>query len=211
VSPAARLASLVAGSAAATLALAVHPESLPAHMAEHVVLTSVAAPLIVLGRPVTLLLRLAGAPRRDVVAVLRSRAVRLLARPALAWTLFVVVQWAFHLPPLFDLALERPALHALEHLLFLGTGILFWEVAIGGDPVPYRLTGPAQTLYLLLAIPANDLITARYMVVGETTAGAVMGAGMVPLALAVCVVTWSWLRREERRARRWEAYVDAAR
>ena len=211
MSAGARVASLGAGLGTAALALAVHPESLPAHMAQHVVLTSVAAPLIVLGRPVTLLLRLAGPRRREIAAALRSRAVRLLVRPALAWTLFIAVQWAFHLPPLFDLALERPALHVLEHLLFLGTGILFWEVAIGDDPVPFRLTGPAQTLYLLLAIPANDLIMARYMIVGETTAGAVMGAGMVPLALAVCVVTWSWLRREERRARRWEAYVDAAR
>ncbi|MEO5884041.1 MAG: cytochrome c oxidase assembly protein, partial [Candidatus Limnocylindrales bacterium] len=98
------------------------------HMVQHVLLTFVAAPLIALSGPITLLLRAAppDARRRWILPVLHSRALRVLAFPVVAWVVFAAVMWVSHFSPLFDAALEDPIVHDLEHGLFLGTALLFW-------------------------------------------------------------------------------------
>ena len=73
--------------------------------------------------------------RRWILPVLHSRVAagpglpgRGLARSSPA------VMWASHFSPLFDVALEDPLVHDLEHVLFLGAALLFWWPAVGLDP-----------------------------------------------------------------------------
>jgi cytochrome c oxidase assembly factor CtaG len=196
------LAFLWAGLAVLAMGAALPDRSLTVHMLGHCLIAAVAAPLIVLGRPVNLALRaLRPGPRRQLVAVLSSTPARFLATPPVAWLLFVATQLAFHVTPLYDSALSVPWLHALEHGLFLGTALLFWEVAIGAAPLPRRLTGMAPALYLILAMPAVDLSAAWLMANGDSGAGTAMVAGMMPLGLVAAASAWAAARDEEARAR----------
>jgi cytochrome c oxidase assembly factor CtaG len=127
-----------------TLALALLPpldglaETLfTAHMAQHVLLVGVAAPLLVLARPLPAALRaLPGRTRLRVSAALRSRVVRapwgLLSRPGVAFAVHASALWTWHLPGPHQAALGSPALHAAEHGCFLGSALLFWWVMIHG-------------------------------------------------------------------------------
>ena len=130
------------------------------HMVQHLLLTMVAAPLIALGAPVTLLLRVAGATdrRRWILPVLHSRAVRVIGHPVVATLVFAGVMWGTHFSPLFDRALEDRLAHDLEHVLFLGTALLFWWPAVGLDPSPYRLSHPVRILYTFLQMPQNTFL-----------------------------------------------------
>jgi putative membrane protein len=164
--PANRLAAFCSGLAAAAAAL-LSPVDVysdvwfSVHVVQHLLLTLAAAPLFVLGAPVTLLL-LASSPerrQRSILPVLRSPVVAVFTRPPVALALFVATQYAVHLTPFYDLALRVPAVHVLEHVLFLGTGVLFWESVVGLDPAPGRRLGyPARLLVLALAIPLEGFL-----------------------------------------------------
>ena len=74
------------------------------------------------------------------------------------------VMWASHFSPLFDLALENPWAHRLEHALFLVAALLFWWPVIGPDPSPWKLKPSARILYAGLAMPQNTFLAlAIYM------------------------------------------------
>jgi cytochrome c oxidase assembly factor CtaG len=134
------------------------------HMVQHLLLTLVAAPLLVLARPLTLALQAATpATRARLLAALRSWPLAALTAPPLAWCGFALVLWATHFSPLYQAALGNPALHALEHLAYLGTALLFWSAVAAVDPSPARLSPPARILYLLLAMPPDDLPRARHL------------------------------------------------
>src|SRR5687767_11352494 len=94
------------------------------HMVQHLLLTMIAAPLLALGAPITLLLRVApGAVRRRyILPVLHSLPLRVLSFPVVTWVLFAGVMWASHFSPLYDAALESEALHVLEHAIFVSVG-----------------------------------------------------------------------------------------
>src|SRR5438034_6633712 len=103
--PAWRAISFAAGMTALAGGLALSDATLAAHMAGHALMVTVAAPLIVLGRPVTLALRaLPAAEARRLALIVRSRPVRIASHPLVAWSAFVGAQLAFHITPLFDLA-----------------------------------------------------------------------------------------------------------
>ncbi|HEV8488786.1 MAG TPA: cytochrome c oxidase assembly protein [Candidatus Limnocylindrales bacterium] len=131
-----------------------------AHMVQHILLTLVAPPLIALGAPITLLLRVARPDerRRLILPVLHSRIVRALSFPVVAWVLFAGVMWATHFSPVFDQALEDPFVHDLEHAAYLGAGLLFWWPAIGLDPTPWRMSHPVRALYVFLQMPQNTFL-----------------------------------------------------
>jgi putative membrane protein len=131
------------------------------HMVQHVLLTLVAAPLIALGAPLTLLLRVASPAtrRRRILPILHSRAMRFLAFPVVAWVLFAVVMWVSHFSPLFDAALEDPLVHDLEHLIYLASALLFWWPAVALDPAPWRMSHPARALYVFLQMTQNTFLS----------------------------------------------------
>jgi cytochrome c oxidase assembly factor CtaG len=106
-----------------------------AHMLQHLVLMVVAAPLLVVGRPLTTgLVGLPRGARRAAARLRRSIAPvgRWLRRPAVAWVVLTVPLWAWHTPALYTAALERAPVHALEHATFLVPSMLVWSVALDG-------------------------------------------------------------------------------
>lgn len=173
--------------------IATYAEALLAvHMVQHLLLVLVAAPLLV-----------AAVPRVPRV------------HPVLAWTAFAAAGWVVHFSPLFDLALRNPAAHAFEHLLFLGSGLLFWAPVMA--PGDGGLSYPARLLYLALAMPQNTFLALAvfsadhplyrsYVRLGRTwgpspladqrLAGGIMWvAGDVTLLVAVLVVAAAWAAR----------------
>ncbi len=95
------------------------------HMVQHVLLTMVAPPLLLLGRPWPRVIRpFAVEVRRPVVHALLV--LKPVASPVPAFLLFNGVLVAWHVPALFDRTLTDPLLHDLEHALFFGTAMLFW-------------------------------------------------------------------------------------
>ena len=131
-------ATFAAGLAVVALALLSPLDALAgvlfaAHMAQHMLLVMVAAPLLVLGAPGLPLTVALGAGWRRRLALLRRHAAvvvgrRLLSRPALAWGMHVGVLWAWHLPVPYQTALADDLVHAAEHASFLGSAMLFWWV-----------------------------------------------------------------------------------
>jgi cytochrome c oxidase assembly factor CtaG len=199
------------------------------HMVQHLLLTLVAAPLLVLARPVTLALQAATPETRRqlLLPALRSRPVAVLASPPVAWCGFALVMWATHFSPLYEAALTDPGLHALEHLAYLGSAMLFWSVMAAVDPGPARLSPPARILYLFLAMPQMTFLGlaiygARhvlYPVYGsgpaaladQRLAGALMGgSGVLVFLPAVGMLLLDWWAREERAAARADARLDRA-
>ena len=206
------------------------------HMVQHLLLTMVAAPLIVLAAPITLILRVSGPDtrRRVVLPVLHSRAIRFLAFPVVAWLAFAIVMWGAHFSALFDLALENPLAHDLEHALFLGTALLFWWPVAAADPSPTRLAHPSRTLYTFLQMPQNTFLAV--IILGATVplyqhyaslqlpwpgwtmtalddqrlaAGIMWVGGDLLFIAAVGAVVWGWMRAEEANTARADRRADA--
>jgi putative membrane protein len=118
----------------------VHPlgEALfAAHMAQHEILMVVAAPLLVVGRPlVAFLWGLPFSWRRAAGSLSKYRLVAAvwswLSRPLNAWWIHAVVLWGWHVPRAFEATLESDFVHSVQHVSFLGTALLFWWALIGG-------------------------------------------------------------------------------
>jgi putative membrane protein len=124
--------------------------SVAAHMAQHLLLVTVAAPLLVLARPWHVALRVVSVARRGAMAAALASITRTTATLApLVWSLHVVVLWVWHAPPLWTAALARPGLHALEHAAFFWTALLFWWIAL--DAQARRRLGPVGSLVFLFA------------------------------------------------------------
>jgi cytochrome c oxidase assembly factor CtaG len=131
------------------------------HMVQHVLLVFAAAPMLVASAPVTLTLRAlspSGRPRRAIQRAVHSRPVRILTFPLVAWVLFAATMVATHFSPLYEAALEHGWVHGLEHLLVLGSGLLFWYPVIAVDPTSWRMPYPLRMLYVILAGPVNTFI-----------------------------------------------------
>jgi cytochrome c oxidase assembly factor CtaG len=157
------LASLML--AASSLLDTLGHQLLQAHMIQHVLLMTVAPPLLWMGAPVAPLLLGLPAPIRRAVAIgLASRAMRrptrVLTDPRVSWALFVAAFWVWHVPALYDLALRSHAWHHAEHACFFVSGLLFWRPVI--LPWPARSPWPrwAMIPYLVLAEIQNGVLAA---------------------------------------------------
>ena len=131
------------------------------HMVQHLLITMVAAQLLVLAAPITLLLRAASPQvrKRAVLPVLHSRVVRVLAFPVVSWVVFTGFMFSAHFSPLFDASLEDPAIHQLEHAGFLLTAMLFWWPADRGRPERRgACRTPRRLLYLALGMPFSSFL-----------------------------------------------------
>ncbi len=164
-------AAFLGGLAVIYLALAspIEPFSilfLQVHMLQHLLLMMVAPPLLWLGSPLFPILRGLPAPIRTywVAPWFRSPALRSffgwLTSPAPAWLLYVATAWVWHLPALYELALRSTGWHYLQHLMFLGTALLFWYPVV--QPYPSRPSWSRWLLlpYLLLADVQNTVLAA---------------------------------------------------
>ena len=136
------------------------------HMIQHLLLMMVVPPLLLLGAPILPLLR--GLPRPALRYGLRqlfsSRAFKRLARfftdPLVCLLGFTVSNVAWHVPALYELALRSEFWHAVQHICFFGTGLLFWWPVV--QPWPSRSRWPRWTMipYLLFADIQNTALSA---------------------------------------------------
>jgi cytochrome c oxidase assembly factor CtaG len=137
------------------------------HMTQHMLLLTVAPPLILLGRPwATIARSLPAEGRRRVArglvrgawsAPLRS-AARRLTGPTPALVLFLGTLAAWHVPVLYDATLHSFAVHELEHALFLATGLLYWSQLIDSPPFRSRLGLLQRALYATVGMAACSLL-----------------------------------------------------
>jgi putative membrane protein len=162
-----RQATFLAGVLVLGLALASPLEPLvavlqSAHMVQHLLLTIVAPPLLLLGTPGWLLAPALAWPGVAPVA-------RLVTRARLAFALGNVTFLAWHLPVFYNAALRYEPVHILEHVSLLGTALILWWPVLGPAPALPRLNYPLQMLYVFL----------------QTLPGALLGIilGMAPTPL----------------------------
>ncbi len=192
------------------------------HMLQHMLLTTVAAPLLVLADPFPAALwALPRGLRRRIGRVLvrraRARAVwRVLTTPVAAWLAQALTLWTWHIPALYNAALSHPELHVAQHLTLLATAVLFWWPVVTPAPrvarpptddvrLVYLVLGAFQTaaLGVLLAASPRPLYAAYAGAVDaladQARGGVVMwGLGGAVDMLAVMIMLWRFLQRHER-------------
>jgi putative membrane protein len=197
-----------------------------AHMWQHLLITMVAAPLLLLGSPITLVLRAASpAVRRSVLLpILHSLPIKALAFPVVAWLVFAGTMWASHFSPLFNEALENVWAHRFEHAWYLSAALLFWWPVVAADPTPWRMNHPVRMLYVFLQMPQNSFLAlaiySSSSVLYEHYATFERDWGPTPLGdqqlagitmwvggdllflIAVAFVAYGWVKHEEREAKR---------
>jgi cytochrome c oxidase assembly factor CtaG len=136
-----------------------------AHMSQHLIVMMAAAPLLVLGNPITLWFRASsGATRRRIVLpLLRSRGVRWLLNPYFTWALFALVLLGTHFSPFYEWALRNhDADTFIEQPLYLVVALLYYVPLIGANLQPRRPS------------PAFRLVSLAAMMVPEAIVGAVL-------------------------------------
>lgn len=207
-----------------------------AHMVQHIALMMLAAPFLLLGEPVLLILRVSSRDFRSrvVVPVLHSHVVRFLTHPVVSWLLFAGVLIGTHLTGFFEFSLEHPLVHdSVEHPIYLTAGLLYYYPLLGSSPGVTRMPPFAKVVSLfLMMIPETVLgfgiYTAGYVLYpyylrvterpwGPGTAlldqrlgGALMwSSGMMLHALWISVAAWQWLKAEDAKARRVDAAIAA--
>jgi putative membrane protein len=132
------------GLGIATLAVALLPpidaiaeRSFAMHMIEHEMLMVIAAPLLVLARPLEASSwALSDGARQAIAGFTRSPSVRHIARwmsaPVSATGVHALALWIWHLPPLFVAALASAPLHVLQHVCFFASALAFWWAMFAG-------------------------------------------------------------------------------
>jgi cytochrome c oxidase assembly factor CtaG len=141
-------------------------ELLTVHMVQHLLLMTIAPPLLLVGAPVMPLLH--GLPRKFVQSVFSplfrwppmQGIGRVLSQPAFCWLAGSAALLGWHVPSVFTLALQSEAWHALEHASFLGSGFLFWWPVVQPWPSVPRWPRWSILLYLFLATLPCDILSA---------------------------------------------------
>lgn len=199
-----------------------------AHMAQHMILMAFAPPFVLLGLTPTMARRLLRIPGLAAVTA---------PVPALLCYTAAIIFW--HIPPVFDFAIQHDAVHLLEHLSFLAGGVIFWwpmiqaTSSVSGWPLsePQKLVLLFFGMLPMMAV-ALPLQFAGYVlyrpyaeaprvngfltpVVDQTVAGAtMMFMDTVTMAVAGLALFFRWISREhqldrERASRAIEEEDDA--
>jgi len=162
---------MAVGSPLATL----DEQMLTVHMIQHLLLMTFAAPLILLGLPVTPFLQ--GLPHKFAQAVVSplfrwppvQRSGRMLVRPTFSWLAATATLVGWHVPAIFTFALQSGTWHLFEQATFLVAGLLFWWPVV--QPWPNAPAEPRWSilLYLFLATLPCDILSA-FLVFSERVA-----------------------------------------
>jgi len=180
------------------------------HMLQHVLLGFVAPPLMLLG----LSPRMAG-------WLARIPFVMAITEPIAAQVIAAAVMVAWHLPSLYDATLHSESLHVIEHLTFIGSGlVLYWPILEATSAhARWRLSPGLKLLYLLAATLPQDavalvllfsrepfyefyvhvprLVASLTPIIDQTLAGAVlMVLGKATFLVAGLAVFFRWFGRE---------------
>lgn len=141
-------------------------ELLTVHMVQHLLLMTVAPPLILLGAPVMPLLH--ALPRKFLQSIFgpmfRSPAMqgigRVLSQPAFCWLAAAAALLGWHVPAAFTMGMQSEAWHAIEHACFLASGFLFWWPVVQPWPSVPRWPRWSMLVYLFLATLPCDILSA---------------------------------------------------
>jgi putative membrane protein len=186
------------------------------HMVQHLLLTLVAAPLLLLGTPAWMARRLLGAPGRSR----RLAAVRGVSRPVPGLIQFNLVLVLSHWPAVVDATVRHHPLHFVAHAVLAVSALLMWLPVVSPLPEVPRAKPPTQMLYLFLqtvvpTVPASFLtFGARPLyhvyetfprlwgipaLTDQQVAGLIMkiGGGFY-LWTVIAVIFFRWYDREER-------------
>ena len=175
------------------------------HMVQHVLLADIASLLLVLG--------LTGPLLQPLLTWRWGRPLRKLTQPVTAISIFTFNLFLWHSPPLYQAVLRSESLHVLEHLLFIGTGILLWMPLFGPLPKPAWFGKSAHVIYTVgIWLPAMVLANALMWsdsvfypaysttaeaagispIADQSTAGAILMGECMLLALGI--FAWVFLR-----------------
>ena len=159
------------GSFALALVLAASAQLVPfedelffVHMLQHVVLGDLAALAFVLG--------LNGPLLRPILAVDALARLRVLAHPLIALPLWALSLYVWHLPRLYEAAIENGAVHALEHLCFFGTGVLMWAAVVEVLPGPEWFGTAAKFGYIAVVRLLGTVLGNIFIWSGDVIYGA---------------------------------------
>jgi len=129
---------------------------LTAHMIQHLLLMTIAPPLIWLGEPPIALMG-----RFDTSADAADTSVRatILGHPAFCWLAAAAALVVWHVPAIFRLGMQSSTWHLIEHGCFLTTGLLFWWPVIQPWPAVPRWPRWSMLLYLFFATLPCDVLS----------------------------------------------------
>lgn len=186
------------------------------HMLQHVIITVLFPPLILLGTPAWLLRPLLR--YRSVAAVARQ-----LTRPVAALVIFNLIYSIWHLPVLYSSALYHHGIHMIQHSLLVPTALLMWWPLLSPLPELPRLYEGGQLLYIfLLSVSqiavfgiitfADDPLYAPYIaaprvwglsaLVDQQIAGVIMKVlGGFVMTLTLTIVFFRWAAKQEQESR----------
>ncbi len=198
------------------------------HMVQHILLVGAAAPLLAVSRPWARMWHgLPLAYRRSVArAVVQPgwrplrRAAAVLGTPLISWLLFNVNFCAWHLPFLYDAALRWEFVHAVEHVTFFATALLFWTRVIPAAPWRSSLSELGKIVYLgstmvvgwvlaiVLALAPSPLYShyaeaairpghISALTDQQLAAGVMWVPGAFAYLIAIAVIAYRWLEPRE--------------
>jgi putative membrane protein len=120
-----------------------------AHMVQHLLLTLFAAPLWIIGAPAWMLRPLL---RGRVPAAILAK----LTSPLIAFAVYNIVFAGWHIPGMYNYALENHDAHIVQHLMFIAAAVMMWWPAINPLPELRDLQSPIRLLYLFaIGIPMS--------------------------------------------------------
>jgi putative copper resistance protein D len=204
---------------------------LSAHMVQHMVLAMIAPIFLALGAPVTLALRtLPQRWRRRLVAVLHSRAAKVLAFPLVSYGIFVGNPFVLYFTDLYRLSLAHEWLHQIVHAHFILSGCLFFWPLLGLDPLPGRWPYPGRALLMLLSTPFHAILGLTIMdgrtpiaggwyqslhlswvdaAADQQLAGGILWAGGELVSVTMLgVLVVQWMRQADKEARNVDRRLD---
>lgn len=193
-----------------------------AHMVQHLCITIVGPPLLLIGLPGWLIDPLL---RKPVI----FRIARVLTFPALAFFLYNFDFWLWHAPPLYNATLENQNMHILEHVTFIVFGVINWWPIFSPSALLPRLSIGGQILYLFLSgMPTVALgagltflppLYAPYLAApriwglspaaDQQLGGLIMWVpGNIAYIVIVSILFIRWMQRQEAKQREQEALQD---
>ncbi|GAA0491383.1 cytochrome c oxidase assembly protein [Streptomyces stramineus] len=207
------------------------------HMVQHMVISMLTPILLLLGAPVTLLLRALPAagrgrkgPREILVSLLHSRYMRIITHPAFTIPMFIASLYALYFTPLFDFLMESKTGHIAMMVHFLAVGLVFFWPIMGVDPGPNRPGYVMRMLELFAGMPFHAFFGIALMMASEPMIGTYKnppaslgidaltdqqaGGGIawafseIPSLVVLLALAYQWYRSEQRQSRRHDRAED---
>ena len=211
------------------------------HMLSHMVLGMIAPIGIVLGAPITLALRTLPIGRNEqergirgsFISLLHSKLSKIYTHPVVALAIFNGSLFALYFTPLFGNLMQGHSGHFFMSIHFLLSGILFFQVLIGVDPMPRKVPHIVKVIIIFAAMSihaffsisimsASTLLDNGYFallerpwatdLLADQRAGGAIGwaMGEIPILLALLATFIQWTRQDKKEAARIDRAADRA-